>query len=913
MIKAKNRAHGKHLFFKVTRHNFLSWISGFFSCKIRHAILSVFFRKFDSLKLAVNRTFLMLLTSYFVFSHPLYCYQNYGYSYMSPLPNARYVAPQTPLLLRLRHESPRKICNLGSCITVCGSVSGNHLCSISIASDDQTIICKPSIAFSPGEKVTVKINPEFEHRLESGTTSFKYAFYISESVTNSEILLDIEADAADRSTVVRMNETQSVGFSKILPNNISIPSNFPDFDITISDNADIRPLFLSTMGKENFVMILDNKGYPLWYNYMRYPCYDFKLQHNALFTLFVQKEEGYLSRDGFLGIDASFTKVDSFFAGDGYNTDFHELQLLKSGNYLLLGLRDEKINLAEYFPGGYTDAIVRESVIQEFTKNHEPIFLWRARDYFDIDDMEVEYFNLPSIRFPHINAIDIDEDGHILVSSRHLGEITKINRQTGDIIWRLGGRHNQFIFVNDPLNGFSGQHDIRALGNGRYTLFDNGNLRQPPISRAVEYELDIEKKTATLVWEFRDTPDKYSSWMGNVQRMNNGNTLINWAQQKLAKPAEVNAEGKKVYEMEFKDPVTCYRIFRFDWQGVAQKPYLLAEHNDDNITLLFNKFGDSDVDYYKIYAGNRPNPTSVLDTSRMSLKKLYEFDNRQMVYFRVTAVNGKGDESQFSNEESVFVNFITPGENMVLNSGFSQSAEYWNFEVRGNALSTCKVNNGQFQFDIQKGGEEFNSIQLHQENLKLVKGRNYLLEFDAYANENRIIEAYMTKQGDPGVNYGRIGPTLLGAKIHHFAYPFTMFSPSDYRAIIVFNAGLSNADVFIDNVSLKQIVDTAVTNLHRPVTDFHLYSNYPNPFNRETRITYYLAKPSTVDLTIYNINGQLIRSLIEKVQQQGANCVDWDGKDQFGFAESSGIYFFKLTIENGTKQFVAIKKMTLLK
>ena len=55
--------------------------------------------------------------------------------------------------------------------------------------------------------------------------------------------------------------------------------------------------------------------------------------------------------------------------------------------------------------------------------------------------------------FPHMNAIDVDTDGHILLSSRSTSEITKINRDTGEIIWRFGGVNNQFTFANDPLSG----------------------------------------------------------------------------------------------------------------------------------------------------------------------------------------------------------------------------------------------------------------------------------------------------------------------------------------------------------------------------------------------------------------------------------------------------------------------------
>ena len=104
----------------------------------------------------------------------------------------------------------------------------------------------------------------------------------------------------------------------------------------------------------------------------------------------------------------------------------------------------------------------------------------------------------------------------------------KIGRDNGQIIWILGGPNNQFTIMNDEYNGFSRQHDVRRLGNGNLLLFDNGNEHVPPISRAVEYELDETDMTASLVWEFSHPEGYLGLAMGSVQRLPNNNTLVNW-------------------------------------------------------------------------------------------------------------------------------------------------------------------------------------------------------------------------------------------------------------------------------------------------------------------------------------------------------------------------------------------------
>jgi hypothetical protein len=59
----------------------------------------------------------------------------------------------------------------------------------------------------------------------------------------------------------------------------------------------------------------------------------------------------------------------------------------------------------------------------------------------------------------------VDEDGNLVVSHRHLSEATKIDRQTGEVLWRLGGAHDQFTWVNDGLDGFRNQHDVNLIFN----------------------------------------------------------------------------------------------------------------------------------------------------------------------------------------------------------------------------------------------------------------------------------------------------------------------------------------------------------------------------------------------------------------------------------------------------------------
>ncbi|MCK4639436.1 MAG: T9SS type A sorting domain-containing protein, partial [Bacteroidales bacterium] len=91
-------------------------------------------------------------------------------------------------------------------------------------------------------------------------------------------------------------------------------------------------------------------------------------------------------------------------------------------------------------------------------------------------------------------------------------------------------------------------------------------------------------------------------------------------------------------------------------------------------------------------------------------------------------------------------------------------------------------------------------------------------------------------------------------------------------------------------------------------TDVKLHQNYPNPFINKTKITYELSKQSFVKMSIYNINGQRVRVLIDKIKPKGTHTIIWNGKSETGQILESGIYFYELRTEKGT----ARKKMSLI-
>ncbi|MBN2000991.1 aryl-sulfate sulfotransferase [candidate division KSB1 bacterium] len=822
-----------------------------------------------------------------------------GYDYLSPRPNATYVAPSSTIIIRLSDVSPQQVTNLHSFIRITNSKNEVYTGVTKIASDQKTIIFRPVTEFEPLETVHVRLAPM---TAEGMVPEVQYSFSVSAICEQSTFKEDVDPFQIQNAT-----EPSITGAAEIMPNGVSVPSDFPHMNVLVHKNPSSDYIFLNNWGEQPYNIIFDTEGNPVWYGRFNDRRRDFKVQKNGVITM--------LKRDGgehFIGFDKNFTKeIAAYHASGGYGTDEHELQVLENGNYLLIGIRSLFVDMSKYVEGGNTNCEVRESSVQEFTPEGDLILLWRAWDNFSVLDMVTteDKITNTTFRFPHMNSIDIDYDGNIILSSRFISEVTKIDRQTGDMIWRLGGKNNQFTFVNDPLNGIDSQHDARVVGPNHYTVFDNGNAHSPSESRVPEYELDLDKMTATMIWEYRHTPKRYSYWMGNAQRLPNGNQHINWADTPLPKVTEVTPDGEVVLEMQFEKGLLCYRSWRGKWDEMVEVPYLVMEAEPSIVTLIYNKFGDPNVDFYNIYAGTTRNPTELFATSQKTLIHLTEFPDEQIrYYFRVTAVDKNGVESGYSNETSTVLHRILRGNNILANGMFSKDTLAWVLQVSPDAEAEWRVEDGTAYIDIANGGDDISDVQLIQKGIFLENRAEYLLKYDAGADANREIEPEIIKDSEPWTNYSKIGMNLIRSKKRRFSHSFTMEDPSDYNCRFVFNFGGSTGSINLDNVEITQTSTAVESKDDQKVSEYSLLGNYPNPFNGETKICFSLAGKSLVTIEVYNLLGELKETLCAGKFDAGQHEISF--KSDF---LATGVYFYRLEAETPAGTFHDVRKMVLVK
>ncbi len=710
--------------------------------------------------------------------------------YIFPLPESTYLTPKTTIILKLDEKYNDQITDLSNLIQVYtngGELPGKTF----FAADERTIIFKPARKFDRGEFIDVFINTG-----QFYSTDFDFYF---QTAFNTPHTIDGLKKPAKPQKVTQAGEVKNTPPRVI--NGVAVPSDFPRIETHQYGETAPGMIFFATNypkeGTGNYLIICKNDGTP--YFYRRYD--DVVRSGNLTVHPTGVLTAHFYHKWFYVVLDRNFVEIDTIRAGHGYETDNHELQILKNGHALLIGRDRIPVDMSALVEGGQKNATVEGHHFQELDENKNVIFEWRSWDHYNIKD---SYVNLKSgfIDFVHMNSIAIDYDGHYVISARDLNEITKINRQTGEIIWRLNGRHNQFTFLNDPEE-FIYQHDFRPVPGKphHYTVFDNGRGRRPEYSRAVEYKIDPDKKTIEKVWQYRHEPDWFTPSMGSAQRLANGNTFVDFPRGKL-KAVEVSPDGDVLFEI-FSTGHANYRCRRFDWTAEMKYPYLIAENLGAKIRLIFNKFGDDNVDHYDIYYGTNRNPAELLTSTKETYVDIdaTQLESNTLYYFRVKAVDNNGEESVFSKTVSGSIKYLGPGQNAVKNSSFNVK-NYWDLKLRNGAIATGEYDESQYKISVIKGGESMADIQLYQENISLLQGKDYLFEFDAYANSKRAINAKVESVSSPHINYGKIGNTALGTRLTHYKFPFHMSHPTNLDARVVFNGGGDKGQIYIDNVSL---------------------------------------------------------------------------------------------------------------
>jgi hypothetical protein len=313
-------------------------------------------------------------------------------------------------------------------------------------------------------------------------------------------------------------------------------------------------------------LIVDSSGEPVWY---------LPLSDETAMGLHVQDFRGKPALTWYRGtvlgayggnyyvFGDTYHQLATIKAGDGLRGDLHEF-LLTPERTALISIYSEI--MADLRPvGGPRKGRLVEGVVQEVDiATGRVLFQWRSSKHIGLDESyRTGMTDAGNVDYFHLNSIDIDRDGNLLISARHTSAVYKIDRRTGYVIWRLGGKKNDWYF--DRGASFAFQHDVRRHPDGTLTLFDNGATDPGPkvASRGIRIALNQDTRRVRLVQQYR-TATRRNGWaMGNVQQLPGGGVFVGWGTD--GSFSEFGPDGDLRFDARFGDASVSYRAFRTPW------------------------------------------------------------------------------------------------------------------------------------------------------------------------------------------------------------------------------------------------------------------------------------------------------------------------------------------------------------
>jgi hypothetical protein len=303
--------------------------------------------------------------------------------------------------------------------------------------------------------------------------------------------------------------------------------------------------------------------------------------------------------------NSSYTDIAHVHAGNGLHVDLHEFQLTPQGTALITAYHPILCNLSSV--GGLAHGGVTDSVAQEIdVRTGLVMYEWTSIDHVALDESYEPSLPLTTtVASPydyfHLNSINLDYDGSLLISSRNTWTVYKVNAQSGQIVWRLGGKHSSFKM--GAGTGTAWQHDARELPNGSISIFDNGaSPTTHSQSRAIVISLNPATNTATLVGRLTHTPPLVVESQGSMQALANGDWFVGWGQQPYV--SEFGPEGQLLFDAHLPSQYESYRDFRFVWTGTPSYPPVFAfQSTSTGATAYASWNGATLVTSWRVLAG----------------------------------------------------------------------------------------------------------------------------------------------------------------------------------------------------------------------------------------------------------------------------------------------------------------------
>jgi hypothetical protein len=372
-------------------------------------------------------------------------------------------------------------------------------------------------------------------------------------------------------------------------------------------------------------LIVDDTGEPVWIHRSEQLITDVRVQTyegEPVLTYWEgeRRTGGHGAGSGVL-LGRDYRRIAEVRTGNGVRGDFHEFILTNRGTALIIAYPAVTADMRPI--GGPREGHVLDNRVQEIdVRTGEVLLDWSALDHLDITETRTaltkDANGTKGKTFDpvHVNSIQ-DVGDTLLLSARNTCAVYSIDRRTGDVRWRLGGRRSDFTLGAGAE--FAWQHDARRQPDGTITLFDNhiDDPKDGP-SRGLVLRLDEENRTADRVREFSDGKT-FGQYMGNMQILPDGHVLVGWGSTPAV--TEFTANGKPVLEITGLGDGS-YRAYRAAWSGrpATAPDVAVAPLPDDRMRVSASWNGATGVAAWRFVTGSGNRPVAATTVRRRSFE-----------------------------------------------------------------------------------------------------------------------------------------------------------------------------------------------------------------------------------------------------------------------------------------------------
>lgn len=348
----------------------------------------------------------------------------------------------------------------------------------------------------------------------------------------------------------------------------------------------------------------------------------------------------------------------------GYGADLHSFTILPNDHALLTIYDKVETDIGEVLGRPRPGKWIWDSVFQEIDlETNELVFEWRASDHFAFSESFIS--TLPATESEpwdwfHVNTVEKDEAGNYLISARHLRCVAYISGETGEVLWRLGGKGNSFDDLSDgQATQFVGQHDVHFHGGHQYvTMFDNRadwQDEQEHVSKGKRIEIDLENMTARMDTTFVHPKKIFAFSQGSYQTQPNGNVVLGYGY--TGAMAEFSSNGTLLCDAYLQPSsrfssgdVQSYRNLKFNWTGL---PTTQPDFVMDNTTIYVSWLGSTEVRSWLLEDAIVPEGRlgSVTAFAKSGFETIFTIpeDIPLRQYLRVVALDKYGEELSASD------------------------------------------------------------------------------------------------------------------------------------------------------------------------------------------------------------------------------------------------------------------------